>query len=160
MDEIVYKPIGVIRSPHKEVEGMPIQPSGAKGVRGTVELKPEFAQGLKDLGDFSYVMLLYHFHRSHGYSLETKTFLDDRPHGVFATRVPRRPNAIGVSVVRIEKLQGNIVEIEDVDILDGTPLLDIKPFVPDFDNREPGKIGWLSDRVSRIRSTKSDDRFK
>lgn len=160
MDDIVYKPIGVIRSPFTEAEGMPIQPSGAQGVCGTVELEPEFALGLKDLDGFSYAMLLYHFHRSSGYSLETKPFLDDTPRGVFSTRAPKRPNPIGVSVVRVLGIQGSTIEIEDVDILDGTPVLDIKPFVPEIDNREPGKIGWFSRRALEVRTMKADDRFK
>ena len=160
MNEIIYKPIGVIRSPHMELEGMPIQPSGAEGVRGTIELNPDFGPGLKDLDGFSYVMLFYHFHRSYGYSLETRTFLDETPHGVFSTRIPRRPNAIGLSVVKVIEVRGNVVEIEDVDILDGTPLLDIKPFVPQFDNRATGKIGWIADKISGIRTARSDDRFK
>lgn len=160
MDDIVYRPIGVIHSPFTELEGMPIQPSGAGGVRGQVEVMPEFVLGLKDLDGFSYAMLLYHFHRSTGYSLETKPFLDDTPRGVFSTRAPKRPNPIGVSVVRILGIEGGIVEIEDVDILDGTPLIDIKPFIPEIDNREPGKIGWFSRRALEARTLKSDDRFK
>lgn len=160
MDEIVYTPIGVIRSPHTETKGMPIQPSGAKGVRGKVELAPEFAAGLKDLEGFSYAMLLYHFHRSTGYSLETKPFLDDTPRGVFSTRAPKRPNPIGVSVVRVLGIKGCTMEIEDVDILDGTPVLDIKPFIPEIDNREPGKIGWFSRRALEARTMKADDRFE
>jgi tRNA (adenine37-N6)-methyltransferase len=160
MDAIVYTPIGVIRSPFKEVEGMPIQPSGATGVRGKVELAPEYAPGLKDLEGFSYAMLLYHFHCSTGYALETTPFLDDTPRGVFSTRAPKRPNPIGVSVVRIVGIEGGTIEIEDVDILDGTPVLDIKPFVPEIDNREPAKIGWFSRRALEARTAKADDRFK
>jgi tRNA-Thr(GGU) m(6)t(6)A37 methyltransferase TsaA len=112
---------------------MPIQPAGACGVRGTVEVFPEFCGGLDDLGGFSRIILVYFFHRSHGYALRVVPFLDDRERGVFATRAPRRPNPIGLSVVRLVAVQGCRLVIEDVDVLDGTPVLDIKPYVPSID---------------------------
>jgi tRNA-Thr(GGU) m(6)t(6)A37 methyltransferase TsaA len=159
MNEIIFKPIGVIYSPFKDLKDMPIQPAGAQGVEGRVEIFPEFTAGLKDVDGFSHLALLYHFHLSDGFSLEVKPFLDDQLRGVFATRAPRRPNAIGFSVVRLVRVDGNILHIEDVDIVDGTPLLDIKPFVPDFDNRESERIGWLSKKAVEARKKRSDDRF-
>ena len=160
MEKISYIAIGVIRSPFADVEGMPIQPEGAKGVAGSVELNPEYAEGLKDLEGFSHILLIYHFHRSEGHSLLVKPFLDNEVHGLFATRAPRRPNPIGISVVRLVRIEGPILYIEDVDILDGTPLLDIKPFVPPFDCPEAERIGWLSGRVQNICGTRADKRFK
>jgi len=159
MGEITYKPIGVIHSPFKDIEGMPIQPAGARNVRGTVELNPELAAGLKDLEGFSHIILFYHFHLSKGYSLEVVPFLDNTARGVFATRAPRRPNSIGISVVRLKGVSGNILDIEDVDILDGTPLLDVKPFVPKFDNREAERVGWLSDKADNADRMAADRRF-
>ncbi len=159
MDEITYRPIGIIHSPFHDIEGMPIQPSGAKGVKGSVELLPEFSPGLKDLEGFSHIILLYHFHLSDGYSLEVKPFLDDTLRGVFATRAPRRPNAIGLSVVMLLKIAGNVLQIENVDVVDGTPLLDIKPYVSSFDAVEGEQTGWLTERSVEARGAKSDGRF-
>lgn len=159
MQEIVYKPIGVIHSPFTELEGMPIQPRAAYGIEGTVVLNPDLTPGLKDLEGFSHIILLYHFHLSKQQSLEVKPFLDDTPRGVFATRVPAHPNAIGLSVVRLTGISGSTLIIEDVDVVDGTPLLDIKPFVPDFDNRETQKTGWLANQVSRVNDVRADRRF-
>ncbi len=158
-NNVCYRPIGVIRSPFKEIEGMPIQPAGAEGVEGTVELIQEFVAGLKDLEGFSHLILLYHFHASKGYSREVTPFLDDTPRGIFATRAPRRPNPIGLSVVRLTGVNGNTLHLRDVDILDGTPLLDIKPFVPEFDHRESVAVGWLTTKLGAYRQTKADGRF-
>jgi tRNA-Thr(GGU) m(6)t(6)A37 methyltransferase TsaA len=155
-----YRPIGVIKSPFKDPRGMPIQPVGAKGVSGTIELQSEYEDGLKDLDGFSHIMLIYHFHLSEGYSLQVKPFLDDTPRGIFAIRAPRRPNSIGISVVRLERIEGTTLYISNVDIVDGTPLLDIKPCVPDFDCLEDVRIGWLAGRTNRAAGKKSDERFK
>ncbi len=160
MDKIQYTPIGVIRSPFKQVEGMPIQPAGAKGIAGSVEIYEMFAEGLKDLEGFSHIILIYHLHRSRGFNLHVKPFLDDQLRGVFATRAPRRPNSIGISIVRLLQVDRNILKIEDVDILDGTPLLDIKPYVPTFDEREAVRTGWLSSRADVVAGVRSDGRFK
>ena len=160
MDLVTYRPIGVIRSPFMDVEGTPIQPSAAKGVTGTVELELEFAAGLKDLDGFSHLILIYHFHLSKGQSLEVKPFLDDVLRGVFATRAPRRPNSIGISVVRLIRIEGSTLRIEDVDIVDGTPLLDIKPHVPEFDCRQTARVGWLTGKVGLASSTAADGRFE
>jgi tRNA-Thr(GGU) m(6)t(6)A37 methyltransferase TsaA len=158
--EIIYCPIGIIHSPHKDIKGMPIQPTGAKGIGGTVEVKKKYVDGLKDLGGFEYIILIYHFHYSKGYSLEVKPFLDDSLRGVFSTRAPKCPNAIGMSIVRLLRVQGNILHVEDLDILDGTPLLDIKPYVPDFDIRRTKETGWLSRKAVRAFTKKADGRFK
>jgi tRNA-Thr(GGU) m(6)t(6)A37 methyltransferase TsaA len=159
MDEIKYKPIGVIHSPFKEPKGTPIQPAGAKGIRGTVEVFPEYAKGLKDVDGFSHLILLYHFHLSQGASLEAKPYMDNQARGVFAMRGPNRPNPIGISVVRLIRIEKNILHIQDVDIVDGTPLLDIKPYVPEFDIREIEEIGWLEKRVHQLPTSKDNGRF-
>ena len=160
MQEIRYRPIGVIHSPFKQAKGMPIQPAGARGVAGTVEVIPEYGDGLKDLDGFSHIFLLYHFHLSQGYSLMVKPYLDDSLRGVFATRAPRRPNAIGISVVRLVGIEGCTLHIEDLDIADSTPLLDIKPYVPEFDSREVERIGWLAGKAERVAEVGADERFK
>jgi tRNA-Thr(GGU) m(6)t(6)A37 methyltransferase TsaA len=159
MDEIRYRPIGVIHSPFKETRGTPIQPASAKGISGTVEVFTEYAKGLEDISGFSHLILLYHFHLARKPTLEAKPFMDDEPHGIFAMRGPSRPNPIGISIVRLVRVEGNILHIEDVDIVDGTPLLDIKPYVPEFDRREVEKIGWLEKKVHRLPTSKDDGRF-
>jgi len=159
MKEIRYMPIGVIRSPFQDVKGMPIQTVGAKGVGGTVQVEPDYRDGLKDLEGFSHIILLYHFHHCQGYSLEVKPFMDDHMRGVFATRAPQRPNPIGISVVKLVKVEGCTVFIEDIDIVDGTPLLDIKPYVPEFDVREVQRTGWLAKKAGKVREVTADERF-
>jgi len=158
--EINYRPIGMIHSPFADLEGMPIQPTGASGIRGTVEVFPEFAEGLKDLDGFSHIILLYHFHRVQGANLVVTPFMDSQPHGVFATRAPKRPNPIGLSIVRLLGIEQNILRIENVDILDGTPLLDIKPYVPEFDQPPADRMGWLEQAKGRVQSKRSDGRFR
>jgi len=158
--EIRYRPIGVIHSPFREIEGMPIQPRGAAGVRGVVELLPEFAEGLKDLEGFSHVLLIYHFHRVQEVRLVVTPFLDGEPHGVFATRAPTRPNPIGLSVVRLIGVEGNVLRVEGVDVLDGTPLLDIKPYVPEFDVYDVERVGWLEGVRRGVETKRSDGRFR
>ena len=160
MDEIRYKPIGIIHSPFKEPKGTPIQPTAAKGVDGAVEVFPEYVEGLKDLDGFSHIILIYHFHLSRKFSLKVKPFMDDQIRGVFSTRAPSRPNPIGISVVRLIKIEKNVLHIRDVDIIDGTPLLDIKPYVPEFDVRVVDKIGWLERNVNKLSISKDDGRFQ
>jgi tRNA-Thr(GGU) m(6)t(6)A37 methyltransferase TsaA len=155
-----YAAIGTIHSPFLSREGAPIQPQGAKGVRGRVEVLPEYQQGLRDLDGFSHVLLLYHFHLSQGFDLEVVPFLDDQSHGVFATRAPKRPNPIGISLVRLLSVDGATLEVEDVDVLDGTPLLDIKPFVPEFDTQQTVRTGWLAGKAAAATAAKADGRFK
>jgi tRNA-Thr(GGU) m(6)t(6)A37 methyltransferase TsaA len=157
MTVIEYRPIGVIHTLLKEPSGAPIQPSRGRRVRGTVELFPEFGDGLADLDGFSHVVLLYHFDRVRGFDLRVTPYLDTVERGLFATRAPRRPNPIGLSVVRLVGIDGNVMTIEEVDILDDTPLLDVKPYVAEFDHREETREGWL-ERV-REREVDADDRF-
>ena len=159
MVEIKYKPIGIIHSPFKEPKGTPIQPSGAKGIDGTVEIFPDYAEGLKDLEGFSHIILIYHFHLSKKASLKVKPYLDDEVHGVFAMRGLSRPNPIGISTVHLLRIEGTTLHIQDVDIVDGTPLLDIKPYVPEFDRGEVQRTGWLEKKVEKLGITKDDGRF-
>jgi tRNA-Thr(GGU) m(6)t(6)A37 methyltransferase TsaA len=159
MNEIKYKPIGVVHSPFKEPKGTPIQPPGGKGIDGTVEVFPEYAEGLKDVEGFSHIILIYHFHLSKGLSLKVKPYMENELRGVFATRAPSRPNPIGISVVRLVRIEGNILHVRDVDVVDGTPLLDIKPYVPEFDVREVNKTGWLEKEVHKLSTSKDDGRF-
>ena len=154
---IQYRAIGVVRSPHTELDGMPIQPSRARGVRGAVELESEYEGGLKDLDGFSHVILLCHLHRARPHRLSVVPFLDTVERGLFATRSPSRPNPIGLSVVRLVAVDGPRLEVEDLDLLDGTPVLDVKPYVPEFDNRVEIRLGWLGE--ARRRAARSDDRF-
>jgi tRNA-Thr(GGU) m(6)t(6)A37 methyltransferase TsaA len=138
---------------------MPIQPTGAIGVRGRVEILPEYQAGLKDIEGFSHLILLYRFHRSSGFQLEVVPFLDSQPRGLFATRAPRRPNPIGLSIVRLDAVEDGVLHVQDIDILDGTPLLDIKPYVPVFDRRDGAKAGWIEQRGDAVAAQKSDSRF-
>ena len=154
-----FTPIGTIHSPYTDPVGMPIQPAGAKGVRGTVVLDEKFLGGLRDIEGFSRLILIYAFHRSNGYSLEVIPYLDTVPHGVFATRAAKRPNAIGLSIVRLVSVNGSELIIEDVDILDGTPLLDIKPYVPAFDCFPDAKAGWFDSCCDKVTTVRSDRRF-
>jgi tRNA-Thr(GGU) m(6)t(6)A37 methyltransferase TsaA len=144
-EPITYQPIGVIHSPHRDARKTPIQPVFAQGVAGTAEIFPEYVAGLQDLDGFSHIYLIYHFHRAAPAKLIVKPFLDDTPRGLFATRAPTRPNPIGFSLVRLVKREGPILHLEDVDVLDGTPLLDIKPYVARFDQRENVRSGWQED---------------
>jgi tRNA-Thr(GGU) m(6)t(6)A37 methyltransferase TsaA len=157
---ICFTPIGTIRTPFKKREGMPIQSGISGGIKGTVTLKKKYTEGLLDLEKFSHIYLVYYFHKSRGYNLRVIPFLDDIPHGLFATRAPGRPNAIGISVVRLISIKDNVLEIENVDILDGTPLLDIKPYTSQFDIHDVEKNGWLDNKSGNSDKVKSDDRFK
>jgi len=143
--EFIMKPIGIINSPYTEKEGTPIQPTRSN-ISGSVEVYPEFAEGLLGLEGFSHIILLYIFHQSDGYKLQVTPFLDDKVHGLFATRYPCRPNPIGLSIVRLLARRENILDIKGVDMLDGTPLIDIKPYVPDFDACNDVKTGWYAHR--------------
>ncbi len=159
MDEIKYKPIGIIHSPFKKPKGTPIQPTAAKGIDGKVEVFSEYAEGLKDVDGFSHIILVFHFHLSKKPSLKVKPFMDDQIRGVFATRAPSRPNSIGISIVRLVKIEENILHVQDVDMIDGTPLLDIKPYVCEFDTKEVDKIGWLENNVHKLPTSNDDGRF-
>jgi len=140
--EFVLRPIGYVRSAHTDPKETPIQPVYTDGTRARVEVLPEYEAGLRDLEGFSHIYLIYYFHRAKPVQLTLKPYLEDAEHGIFATRAPHRPNPIGFSLVRLVERQDNILIVEDVDILDGTPLLDIKPFIPRFDYREDVRVGW------------------
>ncbi len=158
---IAFKPVGVIHSPFKERKGMPIQPPGAKGVRGEVVVDPEYQEGLKDLDGFSHIYLLYHFHCNEGFKLTVTPFMDTDQRGLFSTRAPCRPNAIGLSVVKVVEIKENVLTVEDIDVLDGTPLLDIKPFVPCFDvTSKEYCTGWIKNENNKVDSKRADSRFR
>jgi tRNA (adenine37-N6)-methyltransferase len=159
MADLTYKCIGIVHSPFKEPKNVPIQATASKGTKGTVEIYPQYKEGLVDLDGFSHIILLYHFHLVKDASLMVKPFLDDKFHGVFATRSPARPNAIGISIVQLLKIENNTLLIEDLDIVDETPVIDIKPYVPKFDCRKTVEIGWFKDKISKLASTKDDGRF-
>ncbi|HKJ91634.1 MAG TPA: tRNA (N6-threonylcarbamoyladenosine(37)-N6)-methyltransferase TrmO [Longimicrobiales bacterium] len=156
---VEFSPIGIIHTPFTELAGMPIQPAGAAGVRGTVEVFEAFRPGLDDLDGFSHVVLLYHLHRSRGFDLRVVPFLDTEPRGLFATRAPRRPNAIGLSVVELARIEDGVLHVRNVDMLDGTPLLDIKPYVREFDAQDDVRTGWLEKAGKDVRNRRSDERF-
>jgi len=159
-ETILYKPIGVVHSPHKSVKGIPIQPVGAKGIKAEIELFEEYIEGLVDLGGFSHIILLYDFHKSSDYSLKVTPFLDDEERGVFATRAPKRPNSIGLSVLKLNKIKVNRLYVENIDVLDGTPVLDIKPYSSNFNAVEEEKNGWLEKKLHQSFIKKSDERFE
>ena len=146
MSDITFRQIGTIYSPYTNTTAMPIQPRGALGVTGRVEVLPEFAEGLKDVSGFSHIYLIYHFHIAPGMRLYVVPFLDSAERGVFATRAPTRPNPLGLSVVRLREVCGNVLLVENLDVLDGTPLLDIKPYVPAFDHWDVESTGWLAQK--------------
>lgn len=142
-----FRPIGLIHSPFTRQDQTPIQPYRSTAA-GQVELEPEFEAGLQNLEGFSHLILLYHFHQARpGYDLTVTPFLDDQPKGLFATRYPRRPNSIGLSVVRLVRREGRVLHVEGIDVLDGTPLLDVKPYVPPFDAIPEATLGWLHGRA-------------
>ena len=157
---VTLQPIGLVRSPFADIEGMPIQAAASVGLTGTIELDPAYGEGLADLEGFSHLILLYHLHRVRAPRLTVTPFLDAQPRGVFATRSPTRPNAIGLSTVRLLAIRGTTLDIADLDILDGTPLLDIKPYVPAFDDRSDARIGWFAGRADLAGQTKADGRFR
>ena len=158
-NKITYKIIGIIHSPHKSIEGIPIQPIGAKGIKAEIELYEQYQEGLKDLEEFSHIIVIYNFHKSKDFILKVKPFLDKETHGVFATRAPKRPNSIGLSVLKLNKIVKNILYVENVDILDGTPIIDIKPYASKFDFVENERNGWLEKIIDRSNVKKSDNRF-
>jgi tRNA-Thr(GGU) m(6)t(6)A37 methyltransferase TsaA len=157
--EFCFQPIGTLQTPFKELTDMPIQPSGARGIKGVLTVDKTFIPALKDLDGFSHIYLLYVFHKVSDHVLTVTPFLDSTPHGLFATRAPKRPNPIGLSVVRLVGIEENRLMLEDVDMLDGTPVLDIKPYVPAFDQPENIRVGWLTGRGDQAQKKKSDDRF-
>jgi tRNA (adenine37-N6)-methyltransferase len=155
--KLEMEPIGVIETPFREPAGTPVQPSRADGARGRVRVEPRYWAGLKDLAGFERIWLIYWFHRAPECRLLVTPFLDQRQHGVFATRAPARPSPIGMSAVRLLAIGEGVLEVADADILDGTPLVDIKPYVPEFDCHAASKAGWLDESASQRRV--ADDRF-
>jgi tRNA (adenine37-N6)-methyltransferase len=145
IDSIVMKPIGVIHDEHTQMDKTPVLPVFAQGCRGTVEVFPEYAAGLKDIEGFSHICLLFYFDRALPARLVVRPFVGDQERGVFATRSPYRPNSIGLSVVELVKREENILHVDGLDILDGTAVLDIKPFIARFDNRQNTRNGWLDE---------------
>jgi tRNA-Thr(GGU) m(6)t(6)A37 methyltransferase TsaA len=159
MIEISYKQIGVIHSPYKAQKGTPIQPRGGENVEGTAEVFSQYKEGLAGLEGFSHVILLYHFHLIKQISLTVKPFLDQDEQGIFATRAPVRPNPIGISVVRLMRIEDNRLFIQDMDIVDGTPLLDIKPFIVEFGPKGTIKQGWYTKHIGNVVHARADQRF-
>jgi tRNA-Thr(GGU) m(6)t(6)A37 methyltransferase TsaA len=159
MDELVVKPIGVVHSPFQDPKGTPIQPTGGRDVSAQVEILPEYAEGLKDLDGFSHIFLIYQFHRTKGPRLLVTPFMDDELRGVFSTRAPTRPNPIGLSVVELVRVEGSTLHIKCVDVLDGTPVLDVKPYVPEVDSCGDARVGWLASAKDRFEKRRADHRF-
>ena len=141
--------IGTIRTPHKTKQDCPIQPLFAASFAGRVEVSERYAEGLKDIEGFSHLHLLYLFDRAEAVRLVRPTFLDDTPHGIFASRHPCRPNGIGMSIVKLIRREGRVLVVEGVDMLDETPLLDIKPYIPRFDAIVTASEGWTADKPWR-----------
>jgi len=147
--QIRIKPIGIIRTPYKDPKKVPIQGRFKKSVRGRIKLFPKYKSGLKDIEGFSHLILIYYFHKAGQEKLIAKPFLEDESHGIFAIRSPMRPNHIGISIVKLEKVRNNVITFSEVDMLDGTPLLDIKPFISHYDSRKNVKNGWLDKHFAK-----------
>lgn len=158
-EKVTFAYIGRLETPFASVEGMPIQAAGAEGKVGRAVIDPAYAEGLKGLEGFSHAILIYHLDRIKGYALSVVPFLDDKPHGIFATRSPKRPNPIGISVVRLLSVEGNVASFACPDMLDGTPLLDIKPYVARFDSCSPEREGWFEGKSGDAARVRSDGRF-
>jgi len=147
--EICFKPIGIMHSPFKSLKGVPIQPSVSED-KGLIEIFPQYKLALKDLDKFGFIICIFHFDMVKlPIPLQSKPFLDDEEHGVFAIRTPFRPNPIGFSILKLTQIIEHELHVENVDILDNTPILDIKPYVPHFDVRETEKIGWLQGKIKK-----------
>jgi tRNA (adenine37-N6)-methyltransferase len=159
MDKIIYSPIGLIHSPYKTLENIPVQNSGSKNMMAEIEIFPQFIDGLKDIDGFSHLILLYHFHQVHHFQLLVKPFLDDEEHGIFATRAPIRPNPVGLTVVKLLEIRDSGFIFEGPDMIDKTPLIDIKPFIHMVDEVRQVKSGWLENKIHLFETKKSDNRF-
>jgi tRNA-Thr(GGU) m(6)t(6)A37 methyltransferase TsaA len=158
--DIIYRPIGIIRSPFKTISDMPVQPVSDASANGFVEIDPQYQEGLCDVEGFSHLILIYHFHRAQPSKLSVLPFLDACPRGVFSTRAPSRPNPIGLSIVGLHGINKNCLSVTQLDILDDTPLLDIKPYVPEFDARPEAYGGWFECSRGAARKKLSDNRFE
>jgi tRNA-Thr(GGU) m(6)t(6)A37 methyltransferase TsaA len=156
----IFEPIGVIHSPFQALEEMPIQPTSDASRPGRVEIYPQFAEGLEDLAGFSHIYLIYHLHKTTSFKLTVTPFLDTQPRGLFATRAPSRPNPIGLSLVQLDRIEANWLYIARLDILDQTPLLDIKPYIPELTPQASVRIGWLAQVRDKFSKRTSDGRFK
>ena len=154
-------PIGTINTPFTTLENMPIQPKGAKDVIGKIHINEEYGDGLKDLEGFSHIYLIYQFHKTVKTSLSVMPFMDTVKRGIFSTRSPQRPNHIGLSITQIQKIENGVITIKGIDVLDGTPLLDIKPYIKNFDAvSEESSSGWMKAGNAEVADKRSDDRFK
>ena len=151
--------IGTIHSPFTSLKDMPIQPKGAKDTIGTIEIKEEYLEGLEDLDGFSHIYLLYNFHMATRTELTVTPFMDTSPRGVFSTRSPLRPNHIGLSIVELIGVEKNLLKVRGIDILDGTPLLDVKPYIESFDAVQDSRSGWMKGSVDEVATKRSDNRF-
>jgi tRNA-Thr(GGU) m(6)t(6)A37 methyltransferase TsaA len=155
--EFKLKPIGVIHSPFKRNEDVNVKkfadPQGFDQIQGELEIFNEYVEGLKDTEGFSHLIVIYVFHKSEGYQLQTKPFLDDKLRGVFSTRTPHRPNPLGMTVVKILERDGNILKVSGIDMLEGSPILDIKPYTS-RDQKSLIRLGWLEDKMKRNKSWK------
>ena len=158
--KIELTPIGIIHTPFKTVEKMPIQPSAALEVPGTIEIFPEYSEGLADLEGFSHIYVLFYLHRVRAHKLKVIPFLDTVERGIFSTRSPARPNPMGLSVAKVISVEKNMIEIRGVDMLDSSPVIDIKPFVPEFEERSDVRTGWFEGKAGNAHRTLSDERFK
>ncbi len=150
--KICYEPIGFVRSARKDPAGMPVQPIYAKGYKGVVEVKPELIEGLRYLEDFSHIFLIAHMHLKKEKKLTVVPHFHDREKGIFATRAPARPNPIGLSLVRLEKIEGHRLYVDELDLVDGTPILDIKPFTKGLDCRQDSRDGWVEQIKDKSKS--------
>lgn len=159
MDAVICRPIGVVRSRFVDPAGMPIQTAAVPDELGRIDVLQEFVPGLRDIEGFDYLILFTHLHRAAHERLDVVPFLDDASHGVFATRAPTRPNRLGLSIVRLLRVEGAVLHFAGNDMLDGTPVLDIKPYVPKFDVRQTHRIGWFDKRVDTMADVRSDDRM-
>jgi tRNA (adenine37-N6)-methyltransferase len=159
VDEVLYRPIGVVHSPFGELAGMPLQSVAADDIEGTIEIEPEFAPGLQDIEGFSHLFVVSHLHRGKPGGLVVQPFLDDTPRGVFSTRSPRHPNPIGLSIVRLLSVTGGTLQVAGIDLVDGTPVLDLKPYVPPFDHVAAERIGWFGGRAADVHTKRADARF-
>lgn len=157
---VTVTPIGIVHSEFTSKVGVPIQTASAPQLCAELEVFPAYAAGLRDLEGFEYLILLTHMHQAAGEPLEVVPFLDSAAHGVFATRSPMRPNRIGLSIVRLVSIQGPILHFEGNDMIDGTPILDIKPYVPAFDVRQTDRIGWFAAKLDQLPNKRSDDRMR
>jgi len=159
-DSITFQPIGIVHSEYIEPEGTPIQSGLNPDNKAIIIIENQFLEGLKDLEDFSHISVLYYFHKIKSpFKLQVKPFMDELKRGVFATRAPNRPNKIGISCVELYKIEGNNLHIQNHDLLNGTPILDIKPFIAEFSPVNVSKTGWLKQNKNKIKDSRDDGRF-